>query len=133
MSKVALVTDSTAYIPKELVNQYEITVTPQVLIWGEETFRDGVDIQPDEFYSRLLKSPTLPSTSQATPGAFIKIFTKLLEEGHEVLAVLISEKLSGTMCSALQALEQFPGAPIAVVDSTTTAMGMGFPSLSYFM
>ena len=52
MSKIAIVTDSTAYIPSELVKQYNLTVTPQVLIWGEETYQDGVDIQPDEFYER---------------------------------------------------------------------------------
>ena len=49
---IAFVTDSTAYIPPDLVKQYAITVAPQVLIWGDETFRDGIDIQPDEFYAR---------------------------------------------------------------------------------
>ncbi len=53
MSKVALVTDSTAYIPDELLTKYNITVTPQILIWGDETFEDGVDIKPTAFYQRL--------------------------------------------------------------------------------
>jgi fatty acid-binding protein DegV len=53
MSKVAIVTDSTAFIPQNLVEQFNISVAPQILIWGEETFEDGIDIQPDEFYERL--------------------------------------------------------------------------------
>jgi DegV family protein with EDD domain len=126
MSKVALVTDSTSYIPKELVEKHDITVIPQVLIWDDKTFRDGIDIQPDEFYDRLKKSSSMPSTSQAQPVTFEKVFTKLLDEGHEVLAVLISEKLSGTISSAVQAKNNMPDAPVEIVDSKTTAMAMGF-------
>lgn len=129
MSKVALVTDSTAYIPKELLKEYDIRVAPQVLIWGNETFEDGVDIQPDEFYTRLKTAKVMPSTSQASPKAFCNIFEDLLSEDRQVLAVVLSEALSGTMASALQAQDQFPGAPIEVVDSRTTAMAMGFQVL----
>jgi DegV family protein with EDD domain len=130
MPKVALVTDSTSYIPPEYVTQYHISVAPQVLIWGEETFEDGVDIQPNEFYTRLKTAKIMPSTSQATPGTFHKIFSRLLEQEYQVLAILISEKLSGTIASAVQARENFPGAPIEIVDSYTTAMAMGFQVLS---
>jgi DegV family protein with EDD domain len=126
MAKVALVTDSTSYIPKELVEKHDITVIPQVLIWDDKTFRDGIDIQPDEFYDRLKKSSSMPSTSQAQPITFEKVFTQLLDEGHEVLAVLISEKLSGTISSAVQAKNDMPDAPVEIVDSKTTAMAMGF-------
>jgi DegV family protein with EDD domain len=130
MPKVALVTDSTSYIPPEYIRQYDISVAPQILIWGEETFQDGVDIQPDEFYTRLKTARIMPSTSQATPGTFHKIFSNLLEQDYQVLAILISEKLSGTIASAIQARENFPGAPIEIVDSYTTAMAMGFQVLS---
>ena len=58
MSKVAIVTDSTAYIPKKLVVEYGISVAPQILIWGDENYRDGVDIQPKEFYERLKSANT---------------------------------------------------------------------------
>ena len=68
MSKVAIVTDSTAYIPQDMVDKYDIRVAPQVLIWGEQTLLDGVDIQPQEFYTRLQNDPVHPSTSQVTPG-----------------------------------------------------------------
>lgn len=127
MSKVALVTDSTSYIPQDMVEKYNITVIPQVLIWGEETYRDGIDIQPEEFYNRLSKASVMPSTSQAMPSAFINVFNELLNKDQEVLAVLISEKLSGTLASAIQAKSMLPeGAPVELVDSKTTSMAMGF-------
>ena len=126
MPKVTLVTDSTSYIPQKMVDQYNIHVTPQVLIWGNETLRDGVDIMPDQFYIRLAKATVMPSTSQASPADFERIFKGLLDQGQAVLAVLLSTKLSGTMASANQAWTCFDGAPLEVVDSNTTGMALGF-------
>lgn len=128
-SKVAVVTDSTATIPQDLLDKYDIKVGPQVLIWGAETLLDGVDIQPKEFYERLKKDPIHPTTSQVTPAIFLDIFSQLLEQDCQVLAVLISPKLSGTIASAQQAKEQFPGAPIEIVDSQSVAMALGFQAL----
>jgi DegV family protein with EDD domain len=130
MAKVAIVTDSTATIPKELLEQYPIRVAPQVLIWGEQMLLDGIDIQPEAFYNRLQKDRVHPTTSQATPAAFHQIFGSLLEEGYEILAILISAKLSGTIESAIQAREMFPGAAIEIVDSETAAMALGFQALA---
>lgn len=129
MSKVAIVTDSTSTIPKEYLNQYPIWVAPQVLIWGSETLQDGVDIQPGEFYSRLTKDPIHPTTSQVTPTSFEKIFKELLAQEYDILAVLISPKLSGTMESAIKAKELFPGSAIELVNSESVAMGLGFHAL----
>jgi DegV family protein with EDD domain len=129
-NKVAIVTDSTAYIPQDLVTQYNINVAPQVLIWGEETFLDGIDILPDEFYSRLQNADLMPSTSQVSPAHLISIYKELIESGHDILAVLVSEKLSGTIASANQALESFPGANIEIIDSYSTAMALGFQVLA---
>jgi DegV family protein with EDD domain len=131
MAKIALVTDSTSYIPVELVQRYQITVIPQVLIWGSETFLDGVDIQPSEFYTRLKTATVMPSTSQATVAAFVEIFQGLLDQGFEILAILVSEKISGTINSATQAKTLLPAsATIEIVDSQTTAMALGFQVLS---
>jgi DegV family protein with EDD domain len=130
MTKVAIVTDSTSYIPKDILDQYPISVAPQVLIWGEQSYEDGVDISPSEFYTRLKGAKVLPSTSQVTPKSFNKIFGQLLAEDYQVLALLISEKLSGTIASAVQALEMHPGAPIEIVDSYSTAMALGFQVLT---
>lgn len=130
MSKVALVTDSTAYIPADLVQKYHLTVAPQELIWGDKTYQDGVDIQPDEFYQRLKTASVMPTTSQVTIPNFKQIFQKLLEEGNDILAILISAKLSGTIDSAVQAKQMLPDANIEIVDSYTTAMAMGFQVLT---
>lgn len=132
MSKVALVTDSTAYIPKEHLAQYNISVVPQVLIWGDLTFEDGVTIQPDEFYQRLSTAKIMPSTSQVSIINMQKTFQHLLNQGYEVLGVFISAKLSGTLQSAYQgrdALSEGQGR-VEIVDSNTTAMAMGFQVLA---
>ncbi|MBN2149335.1 MAG: DegV family protein [Anaerolineales bacterium] len=131
MSRIALVTDSTAYIPQEYVQQYNITVAPQVLIWGDQTFEDGVDIQPDEFYRRLHKATVMPTTSQVTIVKFKQIFDDLLAQDCQILAILISTYLSGTISSAIQARDLLTaGAPIEIVDSTTTSMAMGYNVLA---
>jgi DegV family protein with EDD domain len=132
MSKVALVTDSTAYIPDDLLKNYQITVMAQVLIWGDETYRDGVDILPEEFYRRLETAKVMPTTSQVSIMDMKNTFEKLMESGFDVLGIFLSEKLSGTMQSALQALEMLPKAAdkIAIVDSNTTAMALGFHVLA---
>lgn len=130
MSNVAIVTDSTAYIPQNFLDEYRITVAPQELIWGDQTYEDGVDIQPDEFYRRLKTATVMPTTSQVTIPNFQKIFRNLLDQGKEILAILISTKLSGTIDSAIQAKGMFPNAPIEIVDSYSTAMAMGLQVLT---
>jgi DegV family protein with EDD domain len=131
MSKIALVTDSTAYLPKDMTDKYKITVAPQILIWGNETFEDGVDILPTEYYSRLQKATVMPSSSQVTVSKFHEIFQRLLEQDYQILAILIAAKLSGTINSAVQAKAMLPaGVPIEIVDSNTTAMAMGFQVLT---
>jgi len=132
MSKIAIVTDSTAYIPSDLVQKYNLTVAPQVLIWGEETFRDGVDIQPDEFYARLKTAKVMPTTSQVTPITMKTTFEGLIEKGYDVLGIFISAKLSGTIQSAIQAKEMMEkaGEKVTFVDSYSTSMAMGYQVLT---
>jgi DegV family protein with EDD domain len=132
MSKIAIVTDSTAYIPSDLIQKYNLSVTPQVLIWGEETFQDGVDIQPDEFYARLKTTKVMPTTSLVTPITMKTTFEGLIEKGYEVLGIFLSAKLSGTIQSAVQAMEMMgtAGEKVTYVDSNTTAMAMGFQVLT---
>jgi DegV family protein with EDD domain len=132
MSKIAIVTDSTSYIPADLVQKYNLTVTPQVLIWGEETFRDGIDIQPDEFYARLKTAKVMPTTSQVSPATMQSTFEGLIEKGYDVLGIFVSARLSGTIQSALQAIDMMgtAGEKVKIVDSNTTAMAMGFQALT---
>ncbi|MBC8504795.1 MAG: DegV family protein [Anaerolineales bacterium] len=125
MSKVAIVTDSTAYLPPEIIEKFQIRVVPLQLIWGDETFRDGVDIQPSEFYDRLPTASVMPTTSQPSAAEFMTVFEELIAEGKEILAILISSGLSGTVASAVQAQKMLPDAKIEIVDSLTGAMGLG--------
>jgi DegV family protein with EDD domain len=128
MAKVALVSDSTAYLPADLVKRYSITVTPQSLIWGEEHFQDGIDILPDEFYRRLAAAKEMPTTAQVSVVTMKDTFNSLLEQGFDVLGMFISSKLSGTVQSALQGREMIPKARdrIVIVDTLSTSMAMGF-------
>lgn len=129
MSRVVIVTDSSPNIPNDVLERYQIHVVPLTLIWGDETFADGVDITPEEFYRRLETSDILPSTSQPSVADFKKTFQPLLEDGHDILAVLISDKLSGTIDSAMGAREELDKQRIQIVDSESTAMAAGFQVL----
>ena len=132
MSKVAIVTDSTAYIPIELRKQLNITVVPLILIWGDEAFEDGVDMLPEDFYTRMENSKVIPSTSQATIPSMKKAFERLLEQGYDVLGIFISSKFSGTVQSAIQAREMIQKGQdkIAILDSLATTMALGWPVLT---
>ena len=130
MPRIGIITDSTSYIPPDLVQKYEIKVAPQISIWGEEEFEDGIDIMPDEFYARLKESDIHPKTSQASIPYFKKLYEPFVNEGVPILAILVSDKLSGTLSSAEQAKAMFPGATIELVNSKTTAMGLGFQVLA---
>lgn len=131
-NKVAIVTDSTAYLPEEYTKQYNISITPLSVIWGNEIFRDGVDILPGEFYRRLADSKVMPTTSQVTPATMQSTFQSLLEQGYDVLGIFVSSKISGTFQSAVQAREILAEATdkIALVDSLWTTMAMGMPVLT---
>ncbi len=131
MSKpVAVVTDSTATIPQHLVQEYNITVVPLHVIWDGQTYLDGIDITPDAFYQRLRTSKSIPTTSQPSAAAFAEIYRRLHEQGYDILAVLISSKLSGTIASAEQAREMVPEARVEIVDSLHVAMSLGFQALA---
>lgn len=126
MPKVCIVTDSTANLDPSLINGLSIRSIPLQLILGHETLRDGIDIQPDEFYDRLKANKISTSTSQPSPNNFIEIFKELGQQGYHILALLISSKLSGTVASALQAKQEVREYPIEIVDSLSTSMAMGF-------
>ena len=126
MSPVTIITDSTAYLPPELLQQYNIQIVPLTVIFGEESFRDGIDLSPAEFYNRLQKTDRMPTTSQVTVGVFKEIYTNLHQAGSEILVITISGKLSGTVESAEQARALIPEAQIEIVDSLSTTVEQGF-------
>src|SRR4030042_2494539 len=108
MNKVVVVTDSTAYVPPELVRRHELVVAPLYVNWDGKTYHDGVDITLADFYARLKTSKTMPTTSQTTPDDFMKIFSPILSDGKAVLRIFISDKLSGTLDSAQQVKQPMP-------------------------
>jgi len=130
MNKVAIVTDSTAYLPPELITEYDIKVIPLEVIWDGDSYADGIDITPTQFYTRLARSSSMPSTSQPPEAEFVNIFTELLNEGNDVLAILISSGISGTVNSALQAKAQIESDHVVVIDSQTAAMATGLHVLA---
>ena len=123
---VKIVTDSSADLPAPLVKELGITVVPLYVRFGENVYRDRIDISEDEFYHRLLHDPVHPSTIQPTPQDFATVYQKLSAKADGIVSIHISAKLSGTYNSALQGREMVEkGCPIEVVDSQTTSMGLG--------
>ncbi len=123
MSKIALVTDSTADLTKEMQKELNVHVIPLKLRFAEEEFKDG-EITPEQFYARLANSSVLPQTSQPSPDEFIRFYQRLLAEYDEILSIHLSSGLSGTLNSAHLAKENLPG-KIHLVDSRTISLGAG--------
>lgn len=124
--RIAVVTDSTSDIPRELVEQYNIRVVPQVLIMGDKTWRDGVEIDSPTFYELLQTSPHFPATSQPSVVDFQKVFTELSQEAEGIVAVLVSDELSGTLNSARMAVENLPDLPIEIIDTRSVSLQLGW-------
>ena len=127
---VAVVTDSTAYMPPNLLEQNGIYVVPNLVNWGTQTYRDGVDIQSKEFFERLKKDPVLPTTAVASIGEFRDVYARAAQEAEGVVGVHLSAKLSGTYSTAVQAANMLAGTRVEVIDSNATAMAMGFVVLA---
>jgi len=128
--RVAVVTDTTADLPAELVAKYGIHVIPQILIMGDKTWRDGIDIDSAAFYE-LLRSPKgFPSTSQPSSTSFCELFSSVSKQADGIVAVLISSRLSGTINSALSAAADLPGIPIEIIDTRAVSMQLGFIALA---
>ena len=102
MKKVAIITDSTAYLPQEIVEELGITVVPLTVHWDGKTYRDGVDIQAEEFYERLANSDSIPTTSQTTVGEYLDVFRATLSQDYAALALPISSGISGGICFSSQ-------------------------------
>ena len=122
---VKIVTDSTSDISKELAAELDISVVPVSLLFGEEVYRDGIDINADQFYERLLKDPNHPTTTQPTPQEFNEVYKKLSTEADGIISIHVSSKLSGTYQSAVQSAGEVKDCPIEVVDSYSVTMGLG--------
>ncbi|MDQ0191096.1 DegV family protein [Alicyclobacillus cycloheptanicus] len=128
MTKIAFVTDSTAYLTPEKAEAFGITVVPLSVVFEGEVYREGVDISAADFYQRLTASKAFPTTSQPPVGEFVEVFTRLLETHDVVMCLLLSSKLSGTFESAQTAAQMVDG-QVIVVDSRISSYGIAGPLL----
>lgn len=123
---LAIVTDSTSDISKDLAAKHKIHVVPQHVIWGKENLLDGIEIDADTFYERLTRESIPPQTAAPAPGDFTRAYQASREavNADEVLCLTLSKKLSVTYTSAVQGAEHVPF-KVTVLDTGTASLGLG--------
>jgi len=127
---IALIADSTCDIPENLIRQYDITIIPQVVIWGEETLRDRIDITPEAFYQRLETDKRHPSTTLPSPADFERVYQDAIVGGAEqILVATVSSAMSGTYQLAKQVGDEM-SVPVHVIDSKGPTMSLGWQVLA---
>ena len=129
MSGLRIATDSTADVPAELAADLQIVVVPCQVFWGEDVYRDGVDLAPQQFYEKLAQSVELPKTSQPPVSRFVETYHRLLnlEESESVISIHVAGNLSGTVNAAWTAAQaQHEPSRIEVIDSGQISMGIGW-------
>ena len=126
---VAIVADSSADLPDTVLDRHRIALVPLQVLFGDQTFRDRVELKPEEFYRRLRQSAELPTTSQPTPAAFIQAFGDARQEAEEVVVVLLGSNLSGTFSSAQAAVRAGEIEGVHLVDSRSASFGVGLLAL----
>jgi DegV family protein with EDD domain len=131
MKKItAVVTDSTCDLPESMVQESDIHVVPVLINIENQTLRDGVDITREQFYEWLPRMRTPPTTSAPSPGAFVELYAKLLEDASHIVSIHTSSRLSGIYNAASVAAQQVAADRIRLVDSGQTSMGLGWAVLS---
>ena len=134
MTKVAIVTDTTACIPREQVARYDIEIVPVQLIFEDKTYRDGIDISPTEFYTLMRQADKLPTTSSSSPAPYLEAFRKASQRAKSVLCLTEPSKFSAMYTSALVAKDMaktaIPEVALEVIDCTTAAAGQGLVALA---
>lgn len=123
---VRVLVDSTADIPVALIQEYGITVVPDLVHFGPETLRDGVDLSADEFYVRLAASPIHPTTSSPGPGVFTAAYQTLVDAGADVISIHPEDRFSSLYGVASLAAREVTGGQVAVVDSHQLTMCTGW-------
>ncbi|MDF9297762.1 DegV family protein [Geobacillus stearothermophilus] len=125
--KIAIVTDSTAYLPKDVRERLGIRMIPLSVIFGDETYREEIDMTADEFFVKIKQNPKLPTTSQPSVGEFVDLFTAIREEGYEaVISIHLSSGISGTYQGAVTAGTMVDGLRVYAYDSEISCMAQGF-------
>jgi DegV family protein with EDD domain len=133
--KVIIVTDSTSSLTPQMGQEHGVHVVPVYVMFGTQTYRDGVDLDADRFYGLLRDSEQLPTTSQPTAEDFVKAYTSIWEQlpttdGAAIVSIHGSEKLTASVNSARAAAQRLPDIPIHVIDSQSITMGLGLMALA---
>jgi len=127
---VRIVTDSSADLPQNLIDQHQITVLPCYVVVDDQTYKDGVEIQADAFYARLQAEGRTPTTSQPTVADFQALYRDLVSQGHQVISIHVSAKLSGTLNSAEQAKASLvDSSQVEIIDSRLASIPLGLAVL----
>ncbi|MDY0278548.1 MAG: DegV family protein [Acholeplasma sp.] len=124
MNPVKIITDSTADLSRELLEEFDIVSLPLLVRFGEESYRDGIDITTDKLYELVEEKGELPKTSAISPGIFYQEFKKWIDLGYDIVYTGIGSKISGTFHSANVAREGFPDNRIFLVDSLNLSSGI---------
>ena len=128
---VKVVTDSSSDVPPEVAKELGITVIPLYVRFGDEVYRDGVDISADQFYDKLAHSRTPPKTSTPSPGDFAEIYNKLAAETDSIISIHLSPRYSSALNAAMVAKDYVPeGCTVKVVDSKSVSMGCGLVAMA---
>ena len=123
---IRVMTDSSADLPPELAQRWHVTVLPCYVVVGDVTYKDGVDLSHDQFYHQLTSNARLPTTAQPSAADFQAVYQELLGQGHQVISIHVSGKLSGTLNSAEQAKAALgKAAPIEIIDSQLASIPLG--------
>lgn len=123
---IRIVTDSASDIPSEIARRLGISIVPLTVSFGKKVYREGIDLNAEEFYSKLSQSEELPKTAQPSVGSFIDVYETLAQQNNEIISIHLSNKLSGTYNAALLAKEAMTkDCRIEVVDSKSVSMGTG--------
>ncbi len=131
MSKIAIVTDTDSSLPFDLAEQYHIQQVPIMIQFGEESFRDGYDIDSRAVFERIDREKRLPKTAAPAPGQFTQAFARAFDAGaQEILCLSISAQMSATYAAARQAAELLPEKRIEIMDTRTLSMGQGYMALA---
>lgn len=129
MHHISIVTDSTACVPPHLAAELNITVVPAFINFPAQSYRDGIDLTPAEFYTQLAASPTLPTTAVPPPDAFKEIYRRLGKTSRHIISIHVSSKLSGMLNAAAAAARELPDLDIVLIDSRTVSMGLGWHAI----
>ena len=125
LAKVKIYTDSTADLSQELIQKYNISVIPLYVGFGDNTYKDSLEITTSQLYDKVKEIGKLPKTSAPSPIDFFNAFKKDIDEGNEIIYIGISSKLSSTLQNAKLAASEFSGSKIEIIDSFNLSTGIG--------